>query len=100
MNINELKIKPIWQMTGEEFLFLQHNGEQKIIANLPTINPTKKFVYGIRDIDFEPFAFRINENALPELVEDYQPKQNISQKGFDYQEVAEEKHREALENLF
>ena len=54
----------------------------------------------IRDIDFEPFAFRINENALPELVDDYQPKQSASPKGFDYQEVSEAKHREALENLF
>jgi hypothetical protein len=54
----------------------------------------------IRDIDFEPFAFCINENSLPELVDDYQPKQPTSQKGFDYQEVPEVKHREALENLF
>ena len=28
----------------------------------------------IRDRDFEPFAFRINEKALPELVEFYQPQ--------------------------
>jgi len=54
----------------------------------------------IRDIDFDPFAFRINDKGLPELIEDYQPKQTVSQKGFDYQEVPEAKHREALENLF
>ena len=54
----------------------------------------------IRDVDFEPFAFRINANALPELVEDYQPRQLVSQRGFDYQEVSEEAHRRALENLF
>jgi len=54
----------------------------------------------IRDIDFEPFAFRINENSLPELVDDYQPKQPSSPKGFVYQEVSETKHREALQNLF
>lgn len=29
MNVKELKEKPIWQMTGEEFLFLQQNSEQK-----------------------------------------------------------------------
>lgn len=28
----------------------------------------------IRDLDFEPFAFRINDDALPELVENYQPR--------------------------
>jgi hypothetical protein len=50
MNISELKTKPIWQMTGEEFLYLQHNGEQKATANSPTPNPNKKYVYGILGI--------------------------------------------------
>ncbi|MDR2065665.1 MAG: AAA family ATPase [Prevotellaceae bacterium] len=54
----------------------------------------------IRDIDFEPFAFRINENSLPEPVNDYQSKQPASQKSFDYLEVPENTHREALENIF
>lgn len=54
----------------------------------------------IRDIDFEPFAFRINVDSLPELVGDYQPKQSGAMKSFDYHEVPEEKHREALESLF
>jgi hypothetical protein len=54
----------------------------------------------IRDIDFEPFAFRINEDGLPELVDDYVPKQSGTSKGFDYGDVPEAKHREALECLF
>lgn len=54
----------------------------------------------IRDRDFEPFAFRINDDALPELVENYQPRPTIAAKGFDYAEVSEAKHREALELLF
>jgi len=54
----------------------------------------------IRDIEFEQFAFRINENSLPELLNDYHPKQNTTQKGFDYQEVSEAKHRQALETIF
>ncbi|GHT70166.1 mobilization protein [Bacteroidia bacterium] len=54
----------------------------------------------IRDRDFEPFAFRINENSLPELVEDYQPKKSEKKQTFDYREVSEEKHREALEQVF
>ena len=53
----------------------------------------------IRDRDFEPFAFRINADALPELVEDYQPRQTTATKSFDYAEVCEAKHREALELL-
>ena len=50
MNISELKEKSIGQMTGEEFLFLQQNGEQKITANSPIVNPNKKYVYGILGI--------------------------------------------------
>lgn len=54
----------------------------------------------IRDLDFEPFAFRINDDALPELVENYQPRQSGAAKSFDYAEVCEAKHREALQLLF
>lgn len=54
----------------------------------------------IRDMDFEPFAFRINESSLPELIEDYEPQQPMKKKGFDYKEVSEVKHREALESVF
>ncbi len=54
----------------------------------------------IRDIDFEPFAFRINQDGLPELMEGYQPQKAAPSKGFDYHEVPEEKHREALAILF
>ena len=54
----------------------------------------------IRDKDFEPFAFRINNESLPEEVENYQPQQSGKKKGFDYSEVSEEKHREALLAIF
>lgn len=54
----------------------------------------------IRDRDFEPFAFRINEDSLPELIENYQPQQPLKKKAFDYKEVSEAKHREALEAVF
>ena len=36
----------------------------------------------IRDRDFEPFAFRINADALPEQVEDYQLRQTTAAKKF------------------
>jgi hypothetical protein len=54
----------------------------------------------IRDKDFDPFAFRINDKSLPEQVENYQPKQSGKKKAFDYQEVVEGKHREALTAVF
>ena len=54
----------------------------------------------IRDRDFDPFAFRINDRSLPEQVENYQHRQLEKKKAFDYAEVSEEKHREALEAVF
>ena len=52
MNIKDLKEKPIWQMTGEEFLFLQQNSESKQIQSASAVvtNPQKKYVYGIAGI--------------------------------------------------
>ena len=35
----------------------------------------------IRAVDFEPFAFRINEEALPELLDGYQFKEKEPGKG-------------------
>lgn len=54
----------------------------------------------IRDIDFDTFAFKINEVGFPELVENYKPSSSKNLKGFDYFEVSEEKHKEALDYLF
>ncbi len=34
----------------------------------------------IRAMDFEPFAFRINDNALPELIEGYRPESEETRK--------------------
>ena len=59
----------------------------------------------IRAVDFEPFAFRINGEALPELLEDYQFKDKDETKGnrgkFDpYRDITEQQHRIALEAAF
>ncbi|WZX23661.1 AAA family ATPase [Bacteroides ovatus] len=61
----------------------------------------------IRAMDFDTFAFRINEQALPELVLNYQPKQNGNEgkaqekdEYFPYKEVPESIHRKALESIF
>lgn len=50
MEIKELKQKPLWQMTGEEFLFLQSNSDQTSIKPLENIDTSKKYVYGIKGI--------------------------------------------------
>lgn len=48
----------------------------------------------IRDKDFEPFAFRINEDSLPELVVGYECQQKTERIALS--ELPDEKHKEAL----
>ncbi|GAB6394503.1 MAG: DUF3853 family protein [Bacteroidales bacterium] len=43
MNLHDLKLKPLWQMTGEEFLFLQNNSKTAATTD-------RQIVYGIRGI--------------------------------------------------
>ncbi len=50
MNVDDLKLKPLWQMTGEEFLFLQQSVGQKEVKNPIPTDTNKKYVYGILGI--------------------------------------------------
>lgn len=50
MDIKALKSKLLWQMTGEEFLFLQQNGGEQPERQPYVVAPLKKHVYGIRGI--------------------------------------------------
>ena len=83
------------------------------VANVPDTYCTIKGSIGIYDvatlyvraIDFAPFGFRINEQSLPELVEDYEPKESHAgrpkKEPFDpYKEIPEDAHRRALSNAF
>ena len=54
----------------------------------------------IRDRDFPPFAFRINAEGLPELVDDYDPRPREKFKIFDYENMDEDLHRKALDLAF
>ena len=59
----------------------------------------------IRDREFEPFAFRINDEVLPELLDSYQPQEKKigrpAKEPFDpYKEISESVHRAALEAAF
>jgi hypothetical protein len=52
-------------------------------------------------MDFEPFAFRINEDALPEVVDGYSFSKSKSESScYDYYELKDEQHRQALEAVF
>ena len=50
MEIKELKQKPLWQMTGEEFLFLQNNSLQISTHTYESIDTYKRYVYGLLGI--------------------------------------------------
>lgn len=47
MDFSTLKQKPLWQMTGEEFLYLQQHSEQKEVSTTVVTSTSKKYVYGI-----------------------------------------------------
>lgn len=52
MNIEKLKLKPLWQMTGEEFLLLHNNSYLNLIQGSKSKleDKSKKLVYGIAGI--------------------------------------------------
>ena len=59
----------------------------------------------IRAMDFEPFAFRINDRALPELAEGYKlearkPGRPVEEKFDPHKDISEQQHRIALEAVF
>ena len=59
----------------------------------------------IRDREFEPFAFRINDEVLPELLDSYHPQEKKigrpAKEPFDpYKEISESVHRAALDAAF
>lgn len=62
---------------------------------------TVEAVY-IRDISFPSFAFRINTEALPELIKDYVPTpESKGNEAWDpYHDIAEDTHRSALDSAF
>ena len=54
----------------------------------------------IRDKEFMPFAFKINDEGLPEMVEGFDVKHGNNRKSFDYVNLSEELHRKALDKAF
>ena len=55
----------------------------------------------IRDRDFPPFAFQVNEEGLPELIEGYEFKSPANRRSvFDFVAMTEDVHRTALDVAF
>jgi hypothetical protein len=46
----DLRNKPLWQMTGEEFLRLHQTAGQHEAQQQPCVTSARKFVYGIHGI--------------------------------------------------
>ena len=53
-----------------------------------------------KDKDFENFAFLIDSNGLPELVDDFENGDLKSSRVIDFIEILESKHRVAVEKFF
>lgn len=47
MNIDEIKQMPLWQMTGEEFLFLQRNINNEDFHSSAKSETSRRYVFGI-----------------------------------------------------
>lgn len=54
----------------------------------------------IRDKEFEPFAFRIDGNALPILIDNYDCNAANKSKQINFRDLNEEQHKSALEYGF
>jgi hypothetical protein len=50
MDIKNLKQKPLWQMTGEEFLYLQQNSPRTEGQPTAVVDTSKRYVYGLLGI--------------------------------------------------
>lgn len=50
MNLETLKDKPLFQMTGEEFIFLQNKLNNELSVDNIEPEKGKRYVYGIRGI--------------------------------------------------
>ena len=82
---------------AETIMQIEVDKEDKTISVVEAVH--------IRDREFEPFAFRINEEAIPEPVESYLPKEKKTgrpTKGpFDPdKEIPKNVHRPALDAVF
>ena len=76
---------------AETILQVSKNAENPNISEVRAVH--------IRDKEFQPFAFEINEDALPQLVNNYKftkTKEKIS----SYADMSNEQHLEALECAF
>ncbi len=80
---------------AETVLVISKNAESPSISEVHALH--------IREKEFKPFAFTVNEGGLPVIAEDYHfcetPKQKLKQRA-GFMELTIEQHREALSAAF
>ena len=71
------------------------------IINVKEQGYSKVEASNAREIEFDTFAFRINQNALPELVEDFNSKGSASDSKWDpFSDIPKDTHRKILFKIF
>jgi hypothetical protein len=77
---------------AETILQIEKNNSD---PNISIVSPTH-----IRSKEFENFAFKINDDSLPEMVDDFVINLQKSKKGSNFIDIPEKDHREALLKTF
>lgn len=71
----------------------------QITKNIDDPNMSEVKAKYIRDKEFEPFAFRINSEGLPELVDGYKGGNGRQDRKMHFSRLSEDQHREAIESV-
>lgn len=83
---------------------MNNKAETVLVITKSTINPDISEVKAmhIREKDFKPFAFKVNEDGLPELVDNVSTKDDDGKQSsrFTYQDLTPDQHHEALAMVF
>jgi hypothetical protein len=83
---------------------MNNKAETVLVITKSTTNPDISEVKAmhIREKEFKPFAFTVNEEGLPEIVEHTPEKENVDKQPsrFTYQDLTSEQHNEALTAAF
>lgn len=83
---------------------MNNKAETVIVISKNPDNPNNSIVQAmhIREKEFKPFSFTVNDEGLPTLVEHFEAKSGPlpAKKRFTYLDLTAEEHRKALEDAF
>ena len=83
---------------------MNNKAETVLVITKNTANPDISEVKAmhIREKEFKPFAFTVNEDGLPEVMEGYHGEEHQRKRSarINYKDISIEQHREALSEVF